>query len=90
MKYFAFTDIAWDSIASRSLWATAPALYPSLLSLPDAMWTTINKYVEFMLMRNVSLPLTTVSGSQRRHVERKYVGLLVVYSEDGVIGALVP
>ena len=91
LKYFAFTDITWDSIASRSLWATAPALYPSLLSLPDAMWTTINKYVEFILMRNVSLPLTTVFGSQRRHVERKYVGLLVVvYSEDGVVGALVP
>ena len=79
----------WHRIAT--LWATAPALYSSLLSLPDAMWTTINKYVEFILMRNVSLPLTTVFGGQRRHVERKYVGLLVVvYSENGVVGALVP
>jgi hypothetical protein len=51
----------------------------------------LNKYAEFILMRSVSLPLTTVFGSQWRHVERKYVGLLVVmYSEDGIVGALVP
>ena len=91
LKYFAFTDIAWVSIASRSLWAMVPVLYPLLLSLPDMMWTTINEYAEFILMRNVSLPLTTVFGSQRRHVERKYIGLLdIVYSEDSIVGALVP
>ena len=68
-----------------------PVLYPLLLSLPDMMWTTINEYAEFILMRNVSLPLTTVFGSQRRHVERKYIGLLdIVYSEDSIVGALVP
>jgi len=32
------------SITSCSSWATAPVLCVSLLSLPDPMWTTIDKY----------------------------------------------
>jgi hypothetical protein len=40
--FYLIIDIAWASIASHSLWATAPVLYLSLLPLPDTMWTTIN------------------------------------------------